>query len=183
MRLALRGGRGSGLPATGRERRERRLDQRDRLRRAADHQAVTLLESEHPATRADIEVVNALAAQPGGSADVVAVVGVAAVDQHIAPGEQWRELTDHRVDDCRGYHDPHDARVRQRFHEFRGGGRAAHAGDCDRLDVRGGVVVGHALVSALLQAPHHVGAHATESDHSYAHGSNSFRYPRSRQRS
>ena len=51
---------------------------------AADHQAEAPLEAEHAAAGADVDVVHALGRQRLGPVDVVAVVGVAAVDDDVA---------------------------------------------------------------------------------------------------
>jgi len=53
-----------GHAVAWRKRRQRRLHERDRLRVATDHQAVPLLETEHAAARADVEVVNARRLEP-----------------------------------------------------------------------------------------------------------------------
>src|SRR5207302_11159251 len=87
------GGAGGGVarrwgrdPATRRERRQRRLEQRDRLRLAPDHQAVALLEPEHPAAGADVQVADARGLELPVAADVVVLVGLGPyVDARVAP--------------------------------------------------------------------------------------------------
>ena len=66
----------------------------DRVVVAADHQAVAALEAEDAAAGADVDVVDALLAQLRGPADVVAVVGVAAVDDDVALVQQRGDLVD-----------------------------------------------------------------------------------------
>ena len=156
-------------PASGRERRQRRLEECDRVRLPADHQAEPLLEPEHPAARADVEVADSGGLELIGATDVVPIVRVAAVDEHIALGEQRPQLADHRVDDRRRHHDPHGPRRRKHTRQLRQRVRPLRALRSQRRHGRGLAVVGHALVTALHQAPHHVGAHAPEPDHPDPH--------------
>ena len=86
----MRGGR---LDA-GRDGLEQRVEVRDDLVLAADHQAVAALEAEHAAAGADVDVVDALLAQLGRPVDVLAVVGVAAVDDDVARLHQLGQLLD-----------------------------------------------------------------------------------------
>ena len=78
----------------GRERLEDRGEVGDGVVVAADHQAVAALEPEDAAAGAAVDVVDPALGQPRGGVDVVAVVGVAAVDDHVALAEQRRELVD-----------------------------------------------------------------------------------------
>jgi hypothetical protein len=156
-------------PAAGGKRGERRLEQRDCFALTADHQAVALLQTEHAAAGADVEVADAGRAQLVGAADVIVVVGVSAIDQHVAPAEQRAQLGDHRIDQCRRHHDPHGPRRRESAHQLRRAGGRLRAVRGDRAHRRGGAVVRHALMAGLQQPTHHVGAHAPESDHPYAH--------------
>jgi hypothetical protein len=64
---------------------EDRLEARDRLGLAADHQAEAAPEAPDAAARADVEVVDALSRSAAACAEVVVVVRVAAVD-HASPG-------------------------------------------------------------------------------------------------
>ena len=119
VEVALLGrARGTGAPGralrrvdAGRERGEDRVEVRDDVVLAADHEAEAALEAEHAAARADVDVVDALRAKRVGAVDVVAVVGVAAVDDDVALGEQRRELVERRLDDRGGHHDPDGARL------------------------------------------------------------------------
>ena len=54
------------------------------LRLAADHHAVAALQAPDAAAGADVDVVDALRREFLGAADVVDVVGVAAVDEDVA---------------------------------------------------------------------------------------------------
>ena len=55
---------------------------------AADHHAVAAFETPHAAAGADVDVVNLLRGEVFGAADVVDVVGVAAVDEDVARLQQ-----------------------------------------------------------------------------------------------
>ncbi len=74
--------RGAAVDA-GRERPEDRIEPRNRLVLAADHEAVATLETEHAAGGPDIHEVQFAFCEVGGTHDVVAVVAVAAVDDDI----------------------------------------------------------------------------------------------------
>src|SRR5262249_58548676 len=76
-------GGGSG-PLAGRKRRKNRVEPLDDGGIAADHQAVAALAAPHPARGADVDVVDAAAAQGASPAEVVLPVAVAAIDQAIA---------------------------------------------------------------------------------------------------
>ena len=71
----------------------------DRVVLAADHQAVAALEAPDAAAGADVDVVDAALGQRGRARDVVAVVGVAAVDDDVARLEQRGQAVDGRLGD------------------------------------------------------------------------------------
>ena len=90
-RLARAAGRAlRGVDARG-ERGEDRLERGERVVGAADHEAEAAIEAEHAAARAAVEVVDPPLAELGGAADVVPVVGVAAVDDRVARAEERAE--------------------------------------------------------------------------------------------
>ena len=76
------------VPCPRRERAEHRIEPRDDLLLAADHQAVSALEPPHAARGADVEIMDAALAQPRGARDVVLPEAVAAVDDGVAAREQ-----------------------------------------------------------------------------------------------
>ncbi len=94
------------------------LQTRDHVALAANHQTEALLKAEHAAARADVDVMNPLLLKLAGAADVVMVVGVAAVDDDVIFLQQWRKLAQHLIDDRRRHHQPGDARRRKRGHEI-----------------------------------------------------------------
>src|SRR5581483_1244666 len=80
---AAAGGARGGLDAGG-DRPENRVEALDRRIRPADHQAVAAVETEDAAARPAVDVVDASLGELLSPANVVAVVGVAAVDDHVA---------------------------------------------------------------------------------------------------
>jgi len=78
-------------PDTGRDRLEQGRQPLDDRCFAADHQAVAALEAPDAATCADVEVVDAFLTEPRCTRDVVTVVGVAAVDDHVSMVHQFPE--------------------------------------------------------------------------------------------
>src|SRR5437870_306479 len=139
------------------------------VRLAADHEAVAALEPEHAAAGAAVHVVEPVAGEPARAIDVVAVVGVPAVDDGVTAREAGGNALERRIDDARRDHEPDDARLGELFDEGvqrRGAGRAlAHE------SLYGGRrdVVHHAGVAPAEQATHHVRAHATQPDHADLH--------------
>ena len=65
-------------------RRENRVDVLNGLVMTADHHAVAAVQSPDTTADPNVDIMNALVSQRFGSIDVVAVVGIAAVDQNVA---------------------------------------------------------------------------------------------------
>src|SRR5256885_564971 len=105
------------VPRAGRQRREERVQMTHDVRLAADHEAVAALETEHAAARAAVHVVEPTAGEPGRAVDVVAVVGVPAVDDDVAALEVWDEALERRIDGARRYHEPDDPGRRELLDE------------------------------------------------------------------
>ena len=148
---------------------EDRLDPIERLVGAADHETVPPLETEHAAASTGIHVMDALRLEFGGTANVVAVVGVAAVDDDVAGLEHLGHLVDDVARETRGDHEPDRARSLE---------LARHVGE--RLRTRRALagerghgirihVVDDAFVPVVHEAAHDVRAHSSESDHSQLH--------------
>src|SRR4051794_37842861 len=167
--LAVAPGRAVGRLDARRERLEEGVEARDGRVVAADHQAVAALEAEHAAARAHVDVVQALLAQRPRPDDVVAVVGVAAVDDGVVLVEQRDELVERRVDDRGRDHDadaPRLLELRDEVLHRLGAGRALALERGDRV---GADVVDDAVVAAAHQPADHVGPHAPQSDHAHLH--------------
>ena len=93
---------------------------------AADHQGVAVLEAPHAAAGAAVDEADALLGQRRGPADRVAEVGVAAVDDDVALGQEAGELVDRLLGGVAGRHHrptPPAAGVAQRARPARRGRR------------------------------------------------------------
>jgi hypothetical protein len=84
------------------ERCEGRLEAAERALVPADHQAEAALETEHPAARAAVEVVDPLRLELSRTPDVVGVVRVPAVDDRVPRLEPARELPHGSLGDLAG---------------------------------------------------------------------------------
>ena len=177
MQVAVLGGAGASFAARGAgggldarsQRAEDRIEPFDGLGLAADHHAEATLQAEHAAAGADIDVADAPLGERRRPVDVVAVVAVAAVDEDIALVEMLGHIGDDAVGDAGGDHDPGAARGGEPCGEIGqvlGAGRALldELLDGGRVDVEH-----HALVTVAHQAPHDVGAHTSQADHSQLH--------------
>ena len=85
-----------------------------------DHQAVAALEPEDAAAGADVDVVDPLLAQLLGATDVIAIVGVATVDDDVALVQQRGELIDDLAGQAGRDHHPDRARPLQLADELLG---------------------------------------------------------------
>jgi glucose-6-phosphate isomerase len=156
----------------GRECSEDRLETLEHPTIPADHEAEPSVQSEDAAARAAIDVVDVRRRELACSANVVAVVRVATVDDRIFGREDARERTNRLLRDLAGrHHDPRIAGRRQRRGELveRCGARGALRHEpVDGVDVH---VVDDAVVPVSHEPPNDVGAHAPESDHAKLHRS------------
>ena len=159
-RVALAAGGAHGGADAGCERLEHRREAADGLVVAADHQAVAALAAPDASADADVDVVDAPAAELGRAAQVVDVVRVAAVDDRVALGQVRRELAHDGVHDPCRHHHPHRPRGVELLHELLERARRARVDlRVERLDV----------MSRRAQALRHVRAHPAEADHSQLH--------------
>ena len=151
------------------EGREDRVETPDGRFVTADHQAVSTVHPPDSAAGPDVHIVNAVRSQFGGSADIIVVVGVAAVDDHVVVFEERDEGLQRWIDRGRRHHHPEGAGLAQLMHkvlERRCPDRPLFDECLDgfRMDV-----VNDALVTGAQQAPHHVVSHPTQSDHAQFH--------------
>src|SRR5207249_4561697 len=79
------------------------------------------------------------------------------------------EVFDHLVHDGGGHHQPDGSRPVQLLYELVEGGGTDGAFLRESLDGVRRDIVDHALMAAAHQAPHHVGAHPAQTDHSQLH--------------
>ena len=135
----------------------------------ADHQAVSTVHPPDSAAGPDVHIVNAVRSKFGGSADIIVVVGVAAVDDHVVAFEQRDKGLQRWIDRGRRHHHPDGAGLAQLMHEVfeRRGPDRPLIDEC--LDGFRVDVVNDAPVPGLQQAPHHVVSHPAQSDHAKFH--------------
>src|SRR5882762_443681 len=162
-------GRARCVAATGGERLEDGVEMADGIVFAADHLAIAALESPNAAARADIHIVNAFRREFLGAANVVDVVGVAAVDDDVAGLKLRSQVVQRGVDDAGGHHEPDSARLREFLYEIVERRRTYRTFRAELLHGIGAAVEDNALVTIFLQAAHHVGAHPAETDHAELH--------------
>ena len=136
---------------------------------AADHQAVASLRAPDPAAGPDVHIMNALRFQFGGAADVIVVVGVAAIDDHVVAFEQRDEGLQRRIDHRRRHHHPDRARRFQLTREVFERCRPDRPFFDDCLHGFRLEVVNDALVAGPHKTPHHVASHPAQSDHAQFH--------------
>ena len=137
---------------------------------ATDHQAVAAFQSPHPAGGPAVDEVQALLGASLGVPDVVAVVGVATIDDGVTFFQQGTDLADHDVGDLPGRnHDPDVARPvelgDELFQTVRSDGAIGHQfGDRCRVGV-----IDDGAVSVLHDSADDVRPHPPETDHSQLH--------------
>ena len=155
----------------GRQGREERVEVRDGVVRAADHQAVAALQAPGAAARAAVDVADAGRRQDRRAADVVAEPGVAAVNDDVAGREQRGEMLQRCVHRGGRHHDPHGAGRLESRHEVLQGRGARGDGALGEQSVHGGrgARVADDAMSVAPPATSHVGTHATQADESDVH--------------
>jgi len=107
--------------------------------------------------------------QLGAAPNIVTIEGVAAIDDDVAGLEQRHQHRQFLIHHGRGHHQPDGAWASQAGGQVLQRGRpdGARMQEClDGLRVR---VVDHTFVASPRQAPHHVGAHAPQSNHPELH--------------
>ncbi len=156
------GGRGAHAR---RKRGENRFEPLHDLCVATDHQTVAALAARDAAARADIHIVKLTFGQIGAAANVVVVIGVAAVDHNVTGFQQGHEVVERRVDHRRGHHQPHRARLLQFRDQIFERCRTRDAFLLQPVHRCRLHVVSDTLLTALRQASHHVRAHASQSNH------------------
>ena len=172
VRLALAAGRAGGRSNSGGQGFEQRVKACHSIVGPADHQAVASFEAPHAAAGAAVDIPDPGRLEFLRAANVVAIVGVAAIDHDVAGRQQGSELIQSGVDRrCRN-HEPQDARpieLRHKICQRSGtarkrslGHESVHSRLCSSVSEHG--------VAVLQPSPRYVGAHAPESDESDLHG-------------
>src|SRR5437867_10496034 len=96
----------------------------DNLLLAADHHAVTSLQSPDAAARSHVHIVDSLRREFLGAPDIVYVIGISAVDQNVLCFKMVQKIRNSFVHDRRGNHQPDRARLRELLHTLRERGGA-----------------------------------------------------------
>ena len=135
----------------------------------ADHLAVAALQSPDAAAGANIHVVKPFGVQFLGAANVVDVVRIAAVDDHVAAFHQCGKLRQRAIHSSGGNHQPDRAWWLERLQQIVERGRPCGAFARQFLYVRVIPIPDDALVAAAHQTADHVRAHAPQADHPKLH--------------
>ena len=169
--LAVTTARRSNSRLARRQRPEDRLDVRDGLRRAANHQTVPTIGAPDTAAGTGIHIADAVCGERRAPTHVVFEPRVAAVDDDVAGRQQCAKRRDRALRGlARRHHHPHHARLGEACDQGleRAGASGAVAGHGGN---RVGAQVRHdARVAGFHQAARHVGAHFSETDQSNLHG-------------
>src|SRR6267142_3751038 len=136
---------------------------------AANHLAIAALQSPDPAACSDVDIVNAFGGELLGTADVVDVIRVAAIDDDVAGLQLRGEIMQGGIDHASRNHQPDSARLREFLHEIVERRRTAGPYAAELLHGIRAAVVDDAIVPVFLQATHHIGAHSAQADHTELH--------------
>jgi hypothetical protein len=101
----------------GRQRLEHRVEALHGWIGTADHHAVAAFATPDTAARPHVHVMDLLRRQLLGTADVIHVIGIAAVDEDVPGLEMGQQVADGLVHDGRGDHQPDRSRPLQLRHE------------------------------------------------------------------
>ena len=157
------------VAASGGNRFENRVEVPHGFRLPADHQAVAAFQAPHATARAAVDVMDALGLEVARAPAVIAEVRIPAVDDDVVFLQMRHECLDDLVRHSGRNHNPRSAGLFQFCGEFlERGGADRTVFDQRRHGVRM-CVIDNASVSVPHEAPHDVGAHASESDHSKLH--------------
>ncbi len=151
------------------DRGEQRLEAGHDVTLTSDHQAETAFQPEDPPRGADVDVVDAPAGELGGPVHIVAVVGVAAIEDDVVGFEVFSEREHGLAGDPGGEHHPGragDGELRRELRECAGTGRA-HGRQL--LHRRWVDVVDDAVVPVPHEPAYQVGAHPAKADHPELH--------------
>src|SRR5579875_135003 len=158
------------VPAAGSESFEDVLDGGEGLIGSADHEAVAALDAPDAAAGAGIHIMNASRFELGGAADIVLIEAVAAVNDDVVGFHGGGERLDGSFGRLTGgHHDPYGAGLGQFLDQLFKRAGAFGALGFEVLDVDGIEVEDSTFVTAALQPPHHVGAHAPQTDQADMH--------------
>ena len=152
----------------GGQRLEDRIEMLHDVGLAADHHAVAALQAPDAAAGADIHIVDALCGQFLGAANVVDVVGIAAVDKNVARLQQGQQSAMVLSTTAAGTISQ-TARGCSSFLTKSASEAAPAAFSLTNSSRFRRAVKDDAFMAALQQPAHHVGAHPSQTDHPELH--------------
>ncbi len=157
-------------PMPGRQRGEDRVEMLHHIGLAADHHAIAALQPPDAAAGADIDIVDALGRQFLGAADVVDVVGIAAVDQDVARLEMGQQIGDGLVDHGGRHHQPDRPRLgRASWRNPRGDAAPTAFSLASSATAFADMSKTTHSWPPLHETAHHIRTHPAEADHSQLH--------------
>src|SRR5205823_647368 len=106
------------VAAAGGERLENWIEVLDDFFFAANHLAVAAIKAPDAATGANVAIVNTFRAEFFGTANIVNVIGIAAVDDDVVLFKLGDEIVESCVDNSRGDHQPDGAWLCEFFHKI-----------------------------------------------------------------
>src|SRR6266702_3005868 len=148
---------------------ENRIEALHDVRFAADHLAISSFEPPDAAAGADVAIMDSFRGEFFGAADVINVVRVSAVDDDVVLLQLARQIVQRGINHRRRHHQPDRAWLLKFLDEIAERTRAGRAFIRQLLHRIGAAVIHDALVAAFLQAPNHVRAHPSQSDHAKLH--------------
>src|SRR5216684_2438912 len=148
------------VAAAGRERFENRIEALHNISLAANHLAIAALKAPNAAAGADIAIVNSFRGEFFRAADIIDVVRIAAVDDHIVFLELAHQIVQRSIDYRGWHHKPYRTGLLEFLDEVIERSRARCPFPFELPHGIGATVIDDALVTVFLQAPHHIGAHS-----------------------
>src|SRR2546428_2126725 len=141
----------------------------DYLLLATNHHAVPALQSPDATARSHIYIMDSLRREFLGAPDIVNVIGIAAVDQHVLCLKMGQEIGDSFVHHRRRNHQPDRPRLGELLYEVaqRGGANCLLFRQLRHRFRRH--VEDHALMAAVEKPPRHVRAHSSKTNHADLH--------------
>ena len=177
VQIALLGGAIDLLPAnsarniahSGCERGKDWIEPLDDLGLAANHHAVTTLQTPHTSACAHIHIVDLSGSEFLCPPDIVHIVRVPTVDEDVSCIEVRQKISDSAVDNrCRN-HQPDSSRLCEFLNQLFERGGACRLLLDQFVHSFWRPVEHYAVVTFLDEPPHHVGAHPSKTNHAKLH--------------
>src|SRR5579864_1347942 len=177
VQIALFGGAVDLFPPTGArssgdsrgKRSENRIKPLDDLGLASNHHAVSSLQPPHSSAGSDIHIVDLLRGELLCAAEIINIIGVAAVDKHVAGFEMRGKIGDSVIDNCRGDHQPDRSRSLKFLDCISKRRRPNRLFLNQFVHWLWGSVIHNAAVPLANESPGHVASHPSKTDHADFH--------------